>query len=145
MTTTQASTGQSSRTALDVLNRALRLEYSLIIHYPRIANSIPDEETRKLVQQLGEASTHHADVVADAIKELGGEPDWSFAPFPEQRDPESIMRTQLEKEKMALELHERAAGLVHSRSMRDQLRTLAREEEAHIHTVEQILERLTTI
>jgi hypothetical protein len=34
-----------------VLNRALTLEYTLIIHYPRLAAMIPDEATRKLASE----------------------------------------------------------------------------------------------
>jgi rubrerythrin len=65
-----------------VLNRALTLEYTLIIHYPRLAAMIPDEATRKLASELGSASIKHADIVANAIIRLGGKPDWSFEPFP---------------------------------------------------------------
>ena len=57
---------------IELLNQALHIEYSMILHYPRLASSIEDEETKKLVLELGLASTTHADVVARAIRELGG-------------------------------------------------------------------------
>jgi rubrerythrin len=144
MTTTQTTTGRSSQTTLDLLNQALNVEYSLIVHYPRIANSLPDEETRRLVHGLGEASIRHADVVADAIKELGGKPDWSFEPFPEHMDTVSIFKIQLQKEKMALMLHQETARLVRSRVLREKFKAIAGEEESHIRTVEEILDRLAS-
>ena len=57
---------------IELLNQALRVEYSIILYSPRLASSIEDEEIRKLVLELGHASTTHADVVARAIRELGG-------------------------------------------------------------------------
>ena len=54
------------------LNKALTLEYTLIVHYPRLASMIKDADTRELVNELGSASIKHADVVADAIVRLGG-------------------------------------------------------------------------
>ena len=65
----------------DILNKALTLEYTLIVHYPRIASMIKEQETRKLVNELGRASVKHADVVANAIIKLGGHPEWSFEFF----------------------------------------------------------------
>ena len=61
-----------------VLNRALILEYTLIVHYPRLAAMIPNEAIRKLVSELGSASIKHA------IIRLGGKPDWSLEPVPRE-------------------------------------------------------------
>ena len=38
---------------LGLLNQTLELEYTLIIHYPRIASAIRDPETKQLAQSLG--------------------------------------------------------------------------------------------
>ena len=128
---------------VQLLNQALRLEYSLIIHYPRLASVLRDAETKELALQLGSASIKHADVVANTIQQLGGTPDWSFEPFPEDTDLVRIFQTQLEKEKLARRLHRQSAGLVPG-SLRDQLAELAGEEESHIKIVEDILSRLPT-
>jgi rubrerythrin len=127
---------------MGLLNQALRLEYSLIVHYPRLANTIKDEETRKLVLELGSASIRHADVVANTITQLGGEPDWSMELYPDEMDTVEIFQTQLEKEKLALKLHRESADLVPSNSLQVKLSTLAREEEQHIQIVNRILSRL---
>jgi bacterioferritin (cytochrome b1) len=125
-----------------ILNRALTLEYTLIIHYPRLAAMIPDEATRKLASELGSASIKHADIVANAIIRLGGKPDWSFEPFPEKVDLVSIFQTQLGKEKTALELHRQSAYLVADSALREKFEDIAKEEESHIKMVQDILERL---
>jgi len=135
-------TEEASESLMDRLNRALRLEYSLIVHYPRLANSIKDAETRKLVLELGSASIHHADVVANTITQLGGEPDWSLEFYPEDMDMVEIFQTQLEKEKLALQLHRESADMVPSSSLAKELSALANEEEQHIQTVNRILSRL---
>jgi rubrerythrin len=127
---------------IELLNEALRLEYTLIVHYPRLAAGIPDEETRKLVQQLGTASVHHADVVSEAVTQLGGKPDWTFAPFPQIEDPRQIFEIQLRKEQQALELHRKAAGLVPPGPMAAAIESLAQEEQVHISMVEKIIARL---
>jgi rubrerythrin len=125
-----------------VLNRALTLEYTLIVHYPRLAAMIPDETTRKLVSELGSASIKHADIVASAIIRLGGKPNWSFESFPAEVDLVSIFRTQLGKEKTALELHRQTAYLVADSALKEKFEGIAKEEEFHIKTVQSILERL---
>jgi bacterioferritin (cytochrome b1) len=63
---------------ISLLNEALALEYTLIIHYPRLSSMIKDPETRDLVSGLGSASIKHADTVAEAIVRLKGKPIWSF-------------------------------------------------------------------
>lgn len=125
-----------------VLNRALTLEYTLIVHYPRLAAMIPDETTRKLVSELGSASIKHADVVASAIIRLGGKPNWSFEPFPAEVDLVSIFQTQLSKEKTALGLHRQSAYLVADSALKEKFEDIAKEEESHIEVVQSILERL---
>jgi bacterioferritin (cytochrome b1) len=125
------------------LNQALRLEYSLIIHYPYIANLIRDQEVKKLATELGGASIHHADVVASIISELGGKPEWSFDPFPEGKDIEKIFRMQLSKERAALQLHKGSAEMFPPSARSEALSALAKEEEQHIQIVEVILSKLS--
>ena len=128
---------------LDLLNQTLELEYTLIIHYPRIASAIQDSETKQLAQSLGTASVEHADTVAHAITKLGGTPRWSFGSFPAERDLKKIFQAQLEKEKLALKLHQQIVGLITDSSMRDKFIGMTKEEESHIKTVEKILARLS--
>ena len=128
---------------LGLLNQTLELEYTLIIHYPRIASAIRDQETKQLAQSLGTASIAHADTVAKAITRLGGTPHWSFGSFPTEMDLKKIFEGQLEKEKLALKLHQQIVGMITDYSIRNDFIKLPKEEESHIKTVEEILTRLS--
>ena len=126
-----------------MLNQTLELEYTLIIHYPRIASAIRDPETKQLAQSLGTASIGHANTVAKAITRLGGTPHWSFGAFPAEMDLKKIFDGQLEKEKLALKLHQQIVGMITDYSIRNDFIELPKEEESHIRTVEKILTRLS--
>jgi bacterioferritin (cytochrome b1) len=126
---------------VDLLNRALKIEYSLIIHYPRLANAVEDKEVAKKVMSLSTASVGHASAVASAIASLGGDPQWSFEPFPEGTLSD-IFRVQLEKERAALLLHRECAQLALNPALREQLNRLASDEEWHIQVAGEILDYL---
>jgi bacterioferritin len=121
------------------LNQALRVEYSLIIHYPYIANLIRDRNVKTLATELGGASIHHADVVASIITRMGGKPEWAFDHFPEGSDTKKIFLRQLGKERLALQMHRGSAEMLPPGSHSRALRALAMEEERHIQIVERIL------
>ncbi len=125
------------------LNQALRVEYSLIIHYPYIANLIRNRKVKTLAIELGGASIHHADVVASIITRMGGKPQWAFDHFPEEADIQKIFRVQLSKEQAALQLHKGSAEMFPAGAYREELIGLALEEEQHIQVVEQILSMLS--
>ncbi len=127
---------------LDLLSRALKLEYSIIIHMPRIASSIKDEETRDMALTLGNASIKHADTVANAISALGGNPEWAFEAVPVGEDLVEIFEQQLDKEKLARQLHQESASLIPDRVLKLRFAQLARDEEEHIQIVNDILVRL---
>jgi len=120
------------------LNQALRVEYSLIIHYPYIATLMRDKEIKRLATELGAVSIHHADVVASIITQMGGRPEWGFDPFPQDADVQKIFRVQLSKEQAALQLHKGSAEMFTAGAHRDALIGLALEEERHIQLVEEI-------
>ena len=138
-----SKTGKDDVKLVDVLNQALKLEYSFVVHYPRLANAVKDEKAKELVLQLGTDSIHHADVVADAITESGGEPDWYFELYPEDKDIITIFEEQLEKEKIALELHQLCMNMVSSNKLKQKFKKIALEEAYHIQSVDKILEILT--
>ncbi len=127
---------------VDLLNETLKLEYSFIIHYPRISNAIRDEGLKKLAQALGTASIKHADTVANAIKKLGGKAEWSFEAIPDEDDLVKVFRKQLEKEREALRVYTLVAGMALDRDIKEKLKVLAEEEKGHISTVERILTTL---
>jgi bacterioferritin (cytochrome b1) len=124
---------------LDVLNESLKLEYSLIIHYPLINRAIKDPDIKQMVNILGVVSIKHADTVADAIIALGGKPQWDFEPAPDEIDLKKIFSAQLEKEKLALKLHSASAGMVNDKMLEAKLEAIAAQEVGHIKLVENIL------
>ena len=124
---------------IDLLNQALQLEYTLIVQYAKFAELINDGEVQRLVRGLGTASIKHADVVSRAIVQLGGIPRWSFEIVEPGIDVLRIFQTQLEKEKLARELHTQAADLVDDISLKEEFSQMAKEEERHIEIVEKIL------
>lgn len=128
---------------IDLLNQALKLEYSLIVNYPRLASAIGDDETRQMTLTLGSDSIHHADIVANAITAIGGTPNWSFEPFPLEMDIVDIFKKQLEKEKLALQLHQQGVNLVNSDYLRGKFSELVDEEKQHIELVDKIILRLS--
>jgi bacterioferritin len=127
---------------LETLRRALKVEYSLIVHYPRLANSIKDKNIRNLVTSLGTASIKHANVIADTITKMGGQPAWSFDDFPNEDNLVDIFKMQLEKEKLALQLHEESANLVDDVTLFHHFKQIAEEEKKHISTVNGIISGL---
>jgi rubrerythrin len=137
----EKKTAQSAE-ILELLKQALKLEYSIIIHMPRIASTIKDEKTREMAQELGTASVKHADIVADAISSMGGIPEWGFEPVPMGKDLVEIFEIQLEKEKQAQQLHEKSASLIKDRDLKLKFKQLASDEEGHAKIVNDILVRL---
>ena len=128
--------------AIDHLKESLKLEYSIIIHMPRIASAIKDEEIKEMAQMLGNASVKHADTVANAISALGGNPEWSFDPAPMGESLVEIFEKQLDKEKLALQLHQKNASLITDKNLKLRFAQLAKDEEWHIKIVNDILSRL---
>jgi rubrerythrin len=134
---------KSAPQLIELLNTALQMEYTLIVHYPRLAGDIQDDEARALAFKLGTDSVRHADIVSKTITALGGQPAWSFAPLPDYIDLLSIFKTQLNKEKAAFTLYEDAATLTSSRSLADSFTAIANEELRHIEMVELIIKKIT--
>ena len=133
---------KKSSQIVDLLNQALKLEYSIIISMPRIASWIKDEETRDMAQILGNASVKHADTVADAISTLGGNPEWAFEAPPVGKDLVEIFEKQLDKEKIARQLHQESANLIQDGVLKLKFERLVKDEEGHIQIVNNILTRL---
>ena len=132
----------SSQQLINMLNEVLSIEYSMMTHYPRLARAIRDKDSRVIFESLGRDSNRHGDVISKIIWELGGEPDWTIEPPPDDTDMVVIIEKQLEKEKFALHMHKQCVGLAKTLSHREKLKKLVEEEQWHIKTVENILSNL---
>lgn len=123
-----------------LLNRTLALEYSIIVHLPRISNAFKDPVIRDKVIHLSAASVKHADAVAAAIEKLGGKAEWNFEAFPDD-DLVSMFTLQLAKEQEAHEMHTEAVRLLPD-GLKNRFREIAKEEEWHTRVAGEILEYL---
>jgi bacterioferritin (cytochrome b1) len=133
---------ETGKEMLEILSRALGVEYQMIVHYPRIARMMRDEELASKVDVLGLDSIKHADAVANAISGLGGIPPFpSIVLLPEPVDLKDFFQKQLQLEHLALNLHTRAAEGV-GEQLAPSLRKLAEQEKWHIELVEEILSKL---
>ena len=62
-----------------LLNKALQVEYGMILNYPRIidklviVDKINDEQLNKDLEQVGKDSFRHSGAVGKLIGQLGGE------------------------------------------------------------------------
>ena len=128
---------------IELMNLTLGVEYSCIVHFPRLSIITKDEEIQNLITELGEDSVRHANIVAEAISELGGNPTWAIEPFPDDTDIVDIFRLQLEKEELALRLHSQNAKSQVDSSIKSKLEDIAKNEAKHIKIVKHILSKLT--
>ena len=138
-----AARGVDAAKGLELLSQALQIEYSMIVQYPQFAERIYDEEIKRQVIALGVASTKHANVVSQAITNLGGTPEWSFEFADRDTALFDIFTKQLEKEQLALKLHQQAASLLQDDSSGEAFTQIAEEEKLHIKTVEKIIAGLS--
>lgn len=136
------STALDFSRVVDLLNQTLKLEYSLIVNYPRLASAIKNDQTRQMTLTLGTDSIQHADIVANAITAMGGTPNWLFEPLPLEMDIVDIFKKQLEKERLALRSYQQGMNLVSSNYLRDKFSKLADQEKQHIELVQSIISRL---
>ncbi len=134
---------EAAQHVIEVLSRALEVEYGMIIHYPRIARMLPTEALATRADLLGQDSIRHADIVARAITELGGvAPFPNFEPLPEPLDLAEFFKKQLALEQLALRLHNEAADGAGER-LAPSLRKVAEQEKWHIAVVEEIIGNLS--
>jgi len=127
------------REIIDLLNRVLKLEYTIVIHLPRISAAFHDREVRDKVLHLSSASVKHADAVATTIEQLGGKPEWDFEPFPDDGDLVKMFEVQVTKEQEARRLHLECARLAPSPVLKDQFRHMAKDEDWHTAVARDIL------
>ena len=124
---------------INLLNVVLKLEYTIIIHLPRISGAFHDREIRDKVLHLSSASVKDADEVAGAIEKLGGKPEWEFEPFPDDGDLVKMFEIQVAKEQEAHRLHLECARLAPGQVLKEQFRKMAKDEDWHTEIAGEVL------
>ncbi|KTB47445.1 ferritin-like domain-containing protein [Dehalogenimonas alkenigignens] len=144
MTKAKAGPAPENLEVISLLNQVLKLEYTIVIHLPRITAAFHDREIRDKVLHLSSASVKHADEVATAIEKLGGKAEWDFEPFPDDGDLIKMFEMQVAKEDEAHRLHLECARLAPGLTMKEQFRKMAKDEEWHASVARTVLSYLKT-
>ena len=106
------------KTIVGLLNRVLKVEYTMIMNYPRIIDDLTtvnpnlDEGVSKRLRRLGEDSVRHANQVMHIIDELGGNPQSDIKISSKITDINRFFEGQMEKEKAALSLFQQAKSII---------------------------------
>ncbi len=113
---------------VEILNKALQVEYTKIVNYPRLidrivtVDHIHDEQLNKDLEQVGKDSTRHLGWVGELILKLGGKPIWQIEVIDRLVDAENMLTHQLGKEKEALSLYQEAKRVVERNKVKVQVR-----------------------
>jgi hypothetical protein len=122
-----------------LLNQILRLEYSFMLNYPRLAHLIKDSKTSAMIGSLGRDRVRHINFLVASSHRLGGIPVWDFENLPDDPDPVEIFAEYLAKENLALMLYRQCAILVENEELKSKFSDLANEQDVHIKTIETII------
>jgi len=107
-------TEEGKKAIIDLLNKAIEIEYGLILNYPRILDQIEtidksqSEEFTGNVERLGKDSFRHATVISRLIEDLGGKPAFETVTIDMMIDVNSMLVEQLGKEKLAAATYKEA-------------------------------------
>jgi len=107
-------TEEDKKTIIDILKKAMQVEYDMIVNHLRIIDQIIDKgsaESLKFLdtlKRLGTDSLRHTTRVASLIERMGGEPDFEAIVVDEMPDIKNMLVKQLEKEKLAMSAYKDA-------------------------------------
>ena len=79
----KAEQAKNSLEVVNLMNKALKLGPSSVVHHPRVASQLKDAEARKLAPKLGDDPMGYMDIVSSAGQGLDGKPVWAYDPFPD--------------------------------------------------------------
>jgi bacterioferritin (cytochrome b1) len=122
-----------------LLNQILRLEYSFILNYPRLAHLVKDSKTSAMIRSLGSDRVRRTNFLVASCHRLGGIPIWDFENLPDNPDPVEIFAEYLAKENLASKLYRQCAILVENEELTSKFSDLANEQEVHIKTIETVV------
>lgn len=124
MAETDRITDSAKRAMIDILNRAIQLEYAYIINYPRLIDQIvaieevPDQQIVDDLETLGKDSTEHLGIVGELITRLGGKALWRVNVIERIVDVDKLIEQQVAWEKAAMPLYIEAKRLAQNNPVR---------------------------
>ena len=127
---------------VELLNQALQVQYSMIIHYPQISKSVSDGDISRYTLMLFDDSTKHANTIVDIINQLGGKVQWSFEDLPKNMDMKELFEMQLKREEQVLRLYQQSASLIPEDNLKWQLNYLVKGKTRQIRIIQRIISML---
>ena len=139
-----------NRSIVDIVNKALEIEYCSIYYYHCIARLISDNGVAQLFLEVGSDSVRLAERGAKMVRSLGGDPLPSLfggvrAPPTDETDIIPLLHKLYEAERTAAQLYREAAELTDLAEFKTFLLSEVEEEERHARVVKDVLARITRV
>ncbi len=123
---------------LDLLNQALRLEYSLVVNYPRLARKMADKAIRETVDAMASASLVRAGRIAAVLSRLGEYPVWTFDAVADEMELNDLFLRYKGLEDRSTKVQKRCAELTQDQGLRSEFLQLAAENQERLRALERI-------
>jgi len=107
-------TDEAKKAIADLCNKAVLIEYDMILNYPRAINhivnyeEIRDEQLINDLNTLGNDSLGHFNKIGNLVSELGHKSIWEIGACDKISDVLECLTHQVEKEKMAVKTYQDA-------------------------------------
>ena len=137
-----------------LLNDALATELVCILHYKRHHYTAKGVASPKIAEEFmvhAQEETQHSESIAERIVQLGGEPDFSpdtltarsHAGYDESKDLQSMIRSNLVAERVAVESYRQMIALIGDKdhTTRRMLEQILADEEEHADELSDWLEK----
>lgn len=108
-----------NKPVVDLLNKALAIEYSAVIQYIQFAALIqgPDRQLYKdIFETSSKESRDHAQIVSDLIVSIGGTPTIETARIRQTVDAKEMLEFALSTEKEAMDTYQKAHDILDKES-----------------------------
>lgn len=139
---------------VELLNAALATELVCVLRYKRHYFTARGVSSPAIADEFlvhANEETAHADLLAERIVQLGGEPDFSpdslasrsHADYDESRELQAMVRANLKAERIAVETYRQMIGLIGDKdpTTRRMLEGILADEEEHADELSDWLER----
>ena len=129
---------------IELLNGALKNEYSDIFLYPRQADIIKEKEISEMFERFGRMELRHADNLAMQILVFNGKPNWDFTILDAKESVDEMLHDHLEFERKGIQFYNNLIEFA-EKEEQDQLKLILKgiksEEESHFKAIEELIER----
>jgi rubrerythrin len=129
--------------AIEKMQEALTLEYTMVHQFPEIAKKIDDSDLKNRIQALLVDSNNHATTISFVLERMGATVRRTTESIPENIDITEFWQRQKEKEQIAEKLHQQSAEFFPDGDpLKEKFNEMVQQERSHIKTVEYIISKL---